>query len=99
MNVAKWCAKLSRTYSHFIPHDMETKLNENEVKEVARMQMKIDTYESFISTVNAMVVTKKTDINYLLFDGTELTDEMNHIWRFIKQKIKEDEGKKDSKAT
>lgn len=78
---------------------METKLNENEVKEIARMQMKIDTYESFISTVNAMVVTKKTDLNYLLFDGTELTAEMNHIWRFIKQKIKEDEGKKDSKAT
>ena len=63
------------------------------------MQMKIDTYESFISTVNAMVVTKKTDLNYLLFDGTELTDEMNSIWRFIKQNIKEDEGKKDSKAT
>ena len=78
---------------------METKLNENEVKEVARMQMKIDTYESFISTVNAMVVTKKTDLNYLLFDGTELTGEMNSIWRFIKQKIKEDASKKDSKAT
>lgn len=78
---------------------MKTKLNENEVKEVAKMQMKIDTYESFISTVNAMVVTKKTDLNYLLFDGTELTDEMNSIWRFIKQNIKEDEGKKDSKAT
>lgn len=69
---------------------METKLNANEVKEIARMQIKIDTYESFISTVNAMVVTKKTDLNYLLFDGTELTAEMNHIWRFIKQKIKED---------
>lgn len=78
---------------------METKLNDNEVREVAWMQMKIDTYESFISTVCAMVVSKKTDLNYLLFDGTELTDEMNRIWRFIKQKIKDDESKKDSKAT
>lgn len=78
---------------------METKLNDNEVKEVAKMQMKIDTYESFISTVCAMVVSKRTNLNYLLFDGTELTDEMNRIWRFIKQKIKDDESKKDSKAT
>lgn len=78
---------------------METKLNDNEVREVAWMQMKIDTYESFISTLCAMVVSKKTDLNYLLFDGTELTDEMNRIWRFVKQKIKNDESKKDSKTT
>lgn len=78
---------------------METKLNDNEVREIAKMQMKIDTYESFICTVNAMIVTKKIDLNYLLFDGTELTKEMNSIWRFIKQTIKDNESKKDSKAT
>ena len=78
---------------------METKLNDNEVKEVALMQMKIDTYESFICTVNAMIVAKRTDINHLLFDGTELTNEMNKIWRFVKQTIKENESKKSSKAT
>lgn len=77
---------------------METKLNENEVKEVARMQMKIDTYESFICTINTMIFTKKTNLNYLLFDGTDLTEEMNGIWRFIKQTIKDNESKKDSKA-
>lgn len=75
------------------------KLNDNEVKEVAKMQMKIDTYESFICSVCAMVVTKKTDINYLLFDGTELTSEMNKIWRFVKQTIEDHEGKKSSKTT
>ena len=78
---------------------METKLNDNEVREVAKMQMKIDTYESFICSVHAMLVAKKTDLNYLLFDGTELTEEMNSIWRFIKQTIKDNESKKDSKAT
>ena len=78
---------------------METKLNDNEVREIAKMQMKIDTYESFICTVQAMIVTKKTDLNYLLFDGTELTKEMNSIWRFIKQTIKDNESKKDSQAT
>lgn len=75
------------------------RLNDNEVKEVAKMQMKIDTYESFICSVCAMVVTKKTGINYLLFDGTELTSEMNKIWRFIKQTIKEHEGKESSETT
>ena len=75
------------------------RLNDNEVKEVAKMQMKIDTYESFISSVYAMVVTKETGINYLLFDGTELTSEMNKIWRFIKQTIKEHEGKESSETT
>lgn len=77
----------------------ETRLNDNEVKEVALMQMKIDTYESFINSVWAMVATKKTDLNYLLFDGTELTKEMNSIWRFVKQTIKDNESKKDSQAT
>ena len=75
------------------------RLNDNEVKEVAKMQMKIDTYESFICSVCAMVVTKKTDINYLLFKGTEFTSEMNSIWRFIKQTIEDNESKKISKTT
>ena len=74
------------------------RLNDNEVKEVAKMQMKIDTYESFICSVCAMVVTKKTNINYLLFDGTNFTSEMNNIWRYIKQTIEENEGKKDSET-
>ena len=78
---------------------METKLNDNEVKEIAEMQMKIDTYESFICSVCAMVVTKRTDINYLLFTYTELTSEMNKIWQFVKQKIEDYEGKKSSETT
>lgn len=76
---------------------MKTKLNDNEIREVARMQQKIDSYESFISTVNVMILRKKTDLNYLLFDGTPLTKEMNNIWRYIKDVI--NEGKEDSKTT
>ena len=75
------------------------RLNDNEVQEVAKTQMKIDTYESFICTVCAMVVEKRTDINYLLFDGTELTKEMNKIWRYIKQTIEGNEGKESSETT
>lgn len=74
------------------------RLNDNEVKEVAKMQMKIDTYESFICSACAMVVTKRTNINYLLFSGTELTGEMNRIWRFVKQTIEDNEGKKSGET-
>lgn len=69
---------------------METKLNNNEIKTIVEMQKKIDTYESFISTVHAMVFARKTDLNYLVFDGTDFTNEMNRIWRFVKEKINAD---------
>ena len=69
---------------------METKLNDNEIKTIAEMQKKIYSYESFISTVHAMVFARKTDLNYLVFDGTEFTNEMNRIWRFVKEKIDTD---------
>ena len=69
---------------------MKTKLNDNEVQTIAEMQKKIDTYESFINTVHVMVFARKTDLNYLVFDGTELTNEMNRIWRFVKEKIDTD---------
>ena len=68
----------------------ETKLNDNEIKTIAEMQKKIDSYESFISTVHAMVFARKTDLNYLVFDGTDFTNEMNRIWRFVKEKIDTD---------
>lgn len=69
---------------------MKTKLNDNEVQTIAEMQKKIDTYESFILTVHAMVFARKTDLNYLVFDGTDFTNEMNRIWRFVKEKINAD---------
>lgn len=75
----------------------ETKLNDNEIKTIVEMQKKIDTYESFICTVCAMVCTKKTDLNYLLFDGTELTEEMNRIWRYVKGKLIDEKNIQNSK--
>lgn len=72
---------------------METKLNDNEVREVARMQMKIDVYEAFIGTINAMLVAKRTDLNYILFNDCPLKKEMNSIWRKVRGYIKESKGK------
>lgn len=72
------------------------RLNDNEVKEIAQMQKKIDAYESFISTIYVMLATKKTNLNYLVFGGNPFTNEMNKIWRFVKEKI--NEGKESSET-
>ena len=68
---------------------METKLNNNEVREIAEMQRKIDSYEGFIKALFIMVRAKKTNINYPLFDETCFTEEMNYIWLFVKGKLLE----------
>ena len=60
------------------------RLNDNEVKEVARMQQLIDTYESFIITLRIMMSSKK-DINVPKFSCTNLDNEMNQIWRWVKE--------------
>lgn len=63
---------------------METKLNYNEVKEVARMQQMIDSYEGFICTLHQMMLSKK-EIHYPLFTDTNLDKEMNKIWLWVKE--------------
>ena len=63
---------------------METKLNDNEVKEVARMQQMIDSYEGFIKALWMMAKSGKV-VNYPLFDGTDFTDEMNFLWKFVRK--------------
>ena len=63
---------------------METKLNDNEVKEVARMQQLIDSYEAFIRALCIMMLCKK-DINYPMFTNTNFDKEMNKIWRWVKE--------------
>lgn len=63
---------------------MEKRLNENEVKEIAKMQKKIDSYEGFIKAIYLMAGLGK-DINYPLFDGTKYTQEMGYLWHFVKK--------------
>ncbi len=64
--------------------NMETKLNGNEVKEVARMQQMIDSYEGFICALFMMMSSKK-GINYPSFTDTNLDNEMNKIWQWVKE--------------
>lgn len=63
---------------------MGTKLNDNEVKEIAEMQQKIDSYEAFILATSFMIKSKK-DINYPIFTNTELDGRMHHIWKWVKE--------------
>ena len=63
---------------------METKLNDNEVREVAKMQQMIDSYEGFICALCIMMLSEK-EINYPAFTNTNFDKEMNKIWRWVKE--------------
>lgn len=63
---------------------METKLNDNEVKEVARMQEKIDAYEGFIRSLYIMLYSTK-DLTTPMTINTDFDKEMNKIWRWVKE--------------
>ena len=60
------------------------RLNENEVKEVARMQQMIDSYEGFICALHMMMLSKR-EINFPLFTDNNLEKEMSRIWRWVKE--------------
>lgn len=62
------------------------RLNDNEVREIAEMQRKIDSYEGFITALSIMAKSEKVT-NYPLFDGTDFTDEMNFLWRFVRKNV------------
>ena len=60
------------------------RLNDNEVKEVARMQQLIDSYEGFICALHMMMLSER-EINFPLFTDTNLEEEMNGIWRCVRE--------------
>ena len=60
------------------------RLNDNEVKEVARMQQLIDSYERFICALHMMMLSER-EINFPLFTDTNLKREMNGIWRWVRE--------------
>lgn len=64
--------------------EKEQRLNDNEVREVAQMQMKIDSYEGFIRALHIMMISEK-EINYPAFTSTNFDKEMNKIWRWVKE--------------
>lgn len=63
---------------------MGTKLNDNEVREVARMQKMIDSYEAFICAL-LMMMLSEGDINYPQFTDTNFDKAMGEIWRWVKE--------------
>ena len=63
---------------------METKLNDNEVREIVKMQQKIDSYEGFICALNRMMISEK-DVCVPIFTDTYLDKEMSRILRWVKE--------------
>ena len=61
------------------------RLNDNEVREVARMQQLIDAYEAFIGAIHIMIVSGKK-IDYVEFTrDCPYHSQMNYIWKWVKQ--------------
>lgn len=64
---------------------METKLNNNEVKEIARMQELIDYYELTLHSL--FLITKHNcNINYPQFADSPFNKEINYLWRWVKER-------------
>lgn len=61
---------------------METKLNDNEVREVARMQQMIDSYESFMLAIYFMIESGE-DVNCPI--RCKLDRKMQKVWRWVKE--------------
>ena len=61
---------------------METKLNDNEVREVAEMQKKIDPYKSFVFAIDFMIESGE-DINCPIF--CKMDRKMRNVWRWVRE--------------
>ena len=55
------------------------------------MQQKIDSYEGFIRAAFIMAKSGR-HVNYPMFSHTDFDDEMNFIWKTIKEKCVNNEG-------
>ena len=61
---------------------METKLNDNEVREVASMQKMIDSYKSFMLAINFMIESGE-DVNCPI--RCKLDRKMRNVWRWVRE--------------
>ena len=60
------------------------RLNDNEVKEVARMQRLITKYERVISALYIKAKTG-TEINLLQFEEKDMREGIRYLWKWIKE--------------
>ena len=62
----------------------QTRLNDNEVREVARMQRLITKYENVISALFIKAKTG-TEIKLLQFEEQDMKEEICYLWKWIKE--------------
>lgn len=61
------------------------RLNDNEVKEIARMQQLITKYENVIAALYLKAKTGK-EVKLLLTEYSDLQREINFLWNWIKER-------------
>lgn len=66
---------------------METKLNNNEVREIAEMQRKIDSYEAFIMAISNTIMKPQVNFAIPLYEGIslEMEQRLSVICEFVKK--------------
>lgn len=66
---------------------METKLNNNEVREIAKMQRKIDSCEAFIMAISNTIMKPQVNFAIPLYEGisTEMEERLSCICEFVKK--------------
>lgn len=68
---------------------MVKRLNDNEVREVADMQSKLNAYECFITAL-WMRSLGKENINYPLFERTPCEELMHKLWKWVGEHVKKE---------
>lgn len=61
------------------------RLNDNEVKEVARMQRLITKYENVITALYLKAKTGQ-EVKLLEFDEQDLKSEIRYLWHWVKER-------------
>lgn len=68
---------------------METKLNNNEVREIARMQELIDYYELALQSMY-LIARNNCNINFPQFSDSPNKHEINFLFRWVKERKSEE---------
>ena len=67
----------------------KSRLTKTDVNTICEMQRKIDAYESYIKGLFGLAQREKPTERLVFLCGTDLDDEVNHCWRYIKEMKKE----------
>ena len=76
----------------------KSRLTKTDVNTICEMQRTIDAYESYIKGLFGLAQRENPTERLVFLCGTDLDNEVNHCWRYIKEMKKELIELKESKS-